>query len=72
MRRFVPVALVTLLLALVPLAALAAAGPTFNDLNAGSVHNANIQAIADAGERGISCLAYNDHQVGQLVRHHHH
>lgn len=48
LRRFVPVALVTLLLALVPLATLAA-GPTFNDLNAGSVHNANIQAIADAG-----------------------
>ena len=47
-RRFLPLVLVALLVALVPLASLAA-GPTFNDLNAGSVHNANIQAIADAG-----------------------
>jgi len=47
-RRVLSLALVALLVALVPLASLAA-GPTFNDLNAGSVHNANIQAIADAG-----------------------
>ncbi len=47
-RRWLPLVLVALLVALVPLAGLAA-GPTFNDLNAGSVHNAYIQAIADAG-----------------------
>jgi hypothetical protein len=46
-RRFAPVALAALLVALVPLATLAA-GP-FTDLTPGSVHNANIQAIADAG-----------------------
>jgi len=43
-RRFLPVILVALL----PLSLLAA-GPTFNDLNPNSVHNGNIQAIADAG-----------------------
>jgi len=47
-RRWLPLVLVALLVVLVPLAGLAA-GPTFTDLNAGSVHNANIQAIADAG-----------------------
>jgi hypothetical protein len=45
-RRRLPLALVALLVALVPLG-IAAAG--FNDLNPGSPHNANIQAIADAG-----------------------
>ena len=47
-HRWLPLILVALLVALVPLVGLAA-GPTFNDLNAGSVHNANIAAIADAG-----------------------
>src|SRR3954471_25011099 len=46
-RRLLPLALVALFVALMPLSALAAI--TFNDLNAGSVHNPNIQAIADAG-----------------------
>src|SRR4051794_29980002 len=46
-RRLVPLALVAALVALLPLSALAALA--FNDLNPGSVHNPNIQAIADAG-----------------------
>lgn len=46
-RRLVPLAPVALLVAILPLSALAAI--SFNDLNPGSVHNANIQAIADAG-----------------------
>jgi len=45
-RRFLPLALVALLVALTPLSLLAA-GP-FNDLT-GGVHDANIQAIYDAG-----------------------
>ncbi len=46
-RRLLPLAVVALLVALVPLSSLAAL--TSNDLNRNSVHNANIQAIADAG-----------------------
>src|SRR3954453_21555252 len=46
-RRLLPLALVALFVALLPLSALPAI--SFNDLNAGSPHNANIQAIADAG-----------------------
>jgi hypothetical protein len=46
-RRLLPLALVALFVALMPLSAFAAI--SFNDLNAGSVHNPNIQAIADAG-----------------------
>jgi hypothetical protein len=46
-RRAVAVLLVALLVAVVPLATLAA-GP-FSDLNTGSVHNPNIQAIAAVG-----------------------
>jgi len=46
-RRFLPLALVALLVALTPLGLLAAT--PFTDLVPGSVHNANIQAIYDAG-----------------------
>ncbi|HEY8597804.1 MAG TPA: hypothetical protein VIL85_05195 [Thermomicrobiales bacterium] len=46
-RRLPPVLLAALLVALVPLATLAA--NPFNDLNFGSVHNANIDAIYNAG-----------------------
>ena len=45
-RRFLPLALVALLIALMPLSLLAAG--SFNDLT-GGVHDANIQAIYDAG-----------------------
>jgi len=48
-RKRLPLALVALLVALVPLG-IAAAGPTFSDLGeAAPVHQANIQAIGDAG-----------------------
>jgi hypothetical protein len=48
-RRFLPLALVTLLVALVPLGLLAA-NPTFSDLNnAASEHRSNIQAIGNVG-----------------------
>ena len=46
-RRALPLAVVALLAALAPLAVLAAA--PFDDLNPGSVHNANIAAIYAAG-----------------------
>jgi hypothetical protein len=46
-QRLLPLTLAALLVALVPLATLAA-GP-FGDLNSGSPHNENIQAIAEAG-----------------------
>src|SRR4051794_5588336 len=46
-RRLLPLALAALLVALVPLAVLAATA--FTDLNPGSIHNANINAIATAG-----------------------
>ena len=46
-RRFVPFALVALLMALTPLSLLAA--NPFTDLVPGSVHNANIDAIYTAG-----------------------
>jgi hypothetical protein len=45
--RLLPLTLAVLLVALVPLGAVAAI--SFDDLNPGSPHNANIQAIADAG-----------------------
>lgn len=45
-RRFLPLTLAILLVALMPLSILAAG---FNDLNDGSIHNTNIQAITDAG-----------------------
>ena len=45
-RRIVPLAFLAALLALVPLGVF---GASFVDLNPGSVHNANINAIADAG-----------------------
>ena len=48
-RRLVPLALAALLVALVPLATLAA-NPVFSDLgDAAAVHQPNIQAIGDAG-----------------------
>jgi hypothetical protein len=48
-HRLIPLVLAALLVALVPLATVAA-GPTFSDLNsAGEVHRADIQAIGDAG-----------------------
>jgi hypothetical protein len=48
-RRFLPLALVGLLVTLLPLSILAA-GPTFSDLGtAAPVHQPNIQAIGDAG-----------------------
>ena len=48
-RRFLPLAIVVLLAALMPLSMLAA-GPTFSDLGtAAPVHQPNIQAIGDAG-----------------------
>jgi hypothetical protein len=46
-RSFLPLVLVAVLVALVPLATLAAT--PFSDLNPESVHNPNIVAIADAG-----------------------
>jgi hypothetical protein len=48
-RRLLPLAIVTLLVALMPLSILAA-GPVFSDLGAAApVHQPNIQAIGDAG-----------------------
>lgn len=48
-RRFLPLAIVTLLVALLPLSLLAA-GPVFSDLpTAAPEHQPNIQAIGDAG-----------------------